>query len=84
MASFGYLLRVITDCYGKSDHIEGAYSFSFESNEWRISWNHPFSLNPHLLERRVVEDISRASIVYKDSVSVVVPNPYPNYKRIVV
>ena len=37
-----------------------------------------------MLERQVVEDISRVSIVYKDSVSVVVPNSYANYKCIIV
>ena len=43
-----------------------------------------FSLNPHLLERQVVKDISRAPIVHKDLVGVVVPYSYANYERIVV
>ena len=43
-----------------------------------------FSLNPHLLERQVVEDISRAPIVHKDPMGVVVPHLYANYERIVV
>ena len=37
-----------------------------------------------MLECQVVEDISRAPIVHKDPVDVVVPYPNANYKRIVV
>ena len=37
-----------------------------------------------MLECQVLEDISRAPIVHKDPVDVVVPYPNANYKRIVV
>ena len=63
--------------YGQSNCTKGVYSCSSESNKWRISWNQLFSLNPHLLERRVVKDIDGAPIAYKDLMSVVVP---PSYK----
>ena len=43
-----------------------------------------FSLNPHLLECQVVEDISRAPIVHKDPMGVGVPHLYANYERIIV
>nr|XP_023885735.1 F-box/kelch-repeat protein At3g23880-like [Quercus suber] len=68
----------------QSDRTEGVYSYSSKSNERCIGWNQPFFFNPHLLECRVVEDISKNPIVYKDPVGVVVPYPYANYERIVV
>ena len=73
-------MRVITD-----RHVaEGVYTHSSESNEQCIGWNQPFSLNPHLLKCWVVKDISRAPIVHKDLVGVVVLHPYANYKCIVM
>ena len=60
------------------------YTCSPESNEWHVGWNQPFSLNPHLLECWVIEYISRAHVVYKDSVSIIVPNTYAYYKCIIV
>ena len=60
------------------------YLYSFEPNKWGVGWNQPFSLNPHLLEYRVVEDISGAPIVYEDSMSVVVPYTYANHKCIIL
>ena len=81
---FGDLLRVITNRHEQSDHTEGVYSCSSKSNEQSVGWNQLFSFNPHLLECWVVEDISRALIVYKDPVGVVVPYPYANYEHIVV
>ena len=60
------------------------YPRSSKSNEWCIGRNQSFSLNPHLLECRVVEDINKAPVVYKDSVYVVVPYTYVDHKCIVV
>ena len=80
----GDLLKVITDHYEQSDRSKGVYPCSPESNEWRVGWNQPFSLNPHLLECQVIEYISRAPVVYKDLVSIIVPNTYAYYRCIVV
>ena len=77
-------MRVITDYYRQSDHIERVYSCSFKFHKWCIGRNQPFSLNSHLLEHLVVEDISKAHIVLKDLVGVVVPYPSANYVRFVV
>ena len=81
---FGDLLRVITDHHKQSDYAKRVYSHSFESNEWCVGWNQSFSLNPYLLEHRVVEDISRAPIVHMDPLGVVVPHLYANYERIII
>ena len=61
------------DCHEQGDRTEGVDSCSFESNKRCVGWNQPFSLDPHLLERRIVEDISRVSIVHKDLVGFAVP-----------
>ena len=37
-----------------------------------------------MLKRQVVEDVSKAPIIHKDLLSVVVPHPYANHERIVV
>ena len=63
---FGDLLRVITNCYNQSNRAKVVYTRSSESNERCGGWNQPFSLNPHLLERQVIEDINRSPIVHKD------------------
>ena len=47
-------------------------------------WDQPFPIKSHLLERWVVEDVSRAPIIHWDLVGVVVPYPYTNYERIVM
>ena len=78
------LLRVITDRHKQSNYTKVVYFCPSESNEQCVGWNQPFSLNPHLLECRVVEDISKAPIVYKDPMSVVVPNLHADYKHIIV
>ena len=57
------LLRVITNCHGQCDCTDGVYFHSFEPNEWCIGRYESFSLDPHLLERRVIKDISKASII---------------------
>ena len=57
------LLRVITNRHGQCDRTERVYFRSSEPNEWRISRYKLFSLDPHLLERQIIEDISRASII---------------------
>ena len=57
------LLKVITNCHGQCDRTEGVYSHSSEPNERFIGRYELFSLDPHLLERRVIENISRASII---------------------
>ena len=81
---FGNLLKAIIDCHGQSDRTKGIYSCSSESKERCVGWNQLFSLNPHLIERQVVKDISKAPIVYKDPVGAVVPHPYAYYERIVM
>ena len=57
------LLKVITNCHGQCDRTEGVYFRSSEPNERCIGRYEPFSLDPHLLERRVIKDISKASII---------------------
>ena len=57
------LLKVITNCHGQCDRTEGVYFHSSIPNERCISRYEPFSLDPHLLERRVIKDISKASII---------------------
>ena len=73
---FHDLLRVITNRHKQSNHAKGVYAHSSKSNERCVGWNRPFSLNPHLLECQVIEDISRAPIIRKDSGGVVVPHSY--------
>ena len=60
------------------------YPYSFESDEWRINWNQSFLIDPHLLERSVVEDVGRAPIIHKNSVGFVVSDPNTNHKRIIM
>ena len=57
------LLKVITNCHGQCDRTEGVYFRSSEPNKWCVVWYESLSLNPHLLERWVVENINRASII---------------------
>ena len=57
------LLKVITNCHGQCDCTDGVYFHSSEPNEWCIGRYESFSLDPHLLERRVIKDISKASII---------------------
>ena len=84
MTSFVICLGVISNHHEQCDRIEWVYSHSSESNKWLISWNQPLPLNPHLLEFQVIEDISRAPIVYKDPVSIVVPYSYAKNERVVI
>ena len=60
------------------------YPRSSESNEWCVGQSQLFSLNPHLLECRGVEDISRVVVVHKELVCVVVPYTYADHKCIVM
>ena len=60
------------------------YPCSSESNKWRVNRNQSFPINPHLLERWVVEDVDRAPIIHKDLVGVVVPHLKANHGHIVV
>ena len=78
------LVGVITNRYGQHDYIKGVYFFPSEPNEWDVGRDQPFSINLHLLERRVVEDVSKASIVDQDSMCVVVSYPYANDECIVM
>jgi len=64
MSSNNDLLMVITNHYGQCDRADGVYSYSFEPYEQGVSRNQPFFLNSHLLERRVIEDVSRAPVVH--------------------
>ena len=41
-------------------------------------------VDPHLLECRVVEDVDRTPIIYKDLMGVVAPHSNANHERIVV
>ena len=56
------LLGVITNRYGQRDCTEGVFFCPSEPNEWGIGRGQPFSVNPHLLECRIVKDVSRASV----------------------
>ena len=84
MTSFVICLGVISNHHEQCDHIEWVYSHSSKSDKWLVSWNQPLSLNPHLLEFRVIEDISRDPIIYKDPVSIVVPYLYAKNERVVI
>ena len=57
------LLRVISYCHGQYDCFNGIYFHSSKSDEWCKFWYEPLFLDSHLLERRVIEDINRVSIV---------------------
>ena len=57
------LLRVITIRHGQCDRIEGVYSRSSKPDERCIGRYELFSLDPHLLECWVIEDINRAFII---------------------
>ena len=57
------LLRVVTNHHGQYDRTKGVYSYSSEPYEQRIGWYKSLSRDPYLLERRVVENINRASII---------------------
>ena len=57
---------------------------SSKSYEWRVGWNQPFCPYSYLLECRIVQDIDQAPIVHKDSVGVVIPYTYADYKCIVM
>ena len=64
MSSNNDLLRVITNRYGQCDRAEEVYFCSSEPYEQGVSQNQPFFLNSHLLERQVIEDVSRAPVVH--------------------
>ena len=70
------LLRIITNRYRQCDCAEGVYFSPSEPNEWSVGQDQPFSVNPYLLECRVVEDVSKALIVNQDLVCVVVSYSY--------
>ena len=63
---FSDLLRIITNCNEQRDYAKGVYFSPSEPDEWGIGWDQPFSINPHLLERQVVKDVNRASVVDQD------------------
>ena len=81
---FSDLLRIITSRNEQRDHIEGVYFSPSEHNEWGVGRDQLFSLNPYLIKCRVVEDISRASVVNQDSVCVVVSYSYAKDECIVM
>ena len=57
------LLRVISYRHEQYNFSNGIYFRSSESDEWCIGQYELFFFDSHLLEHRVIEDISRASIV---------------------
>ena len=78
------LLRVVADRHGQCDRVEKVDTCSSKPNEWHISWYESLSFDLHLLECRVIEDISRTSIINQDPVSIIVPYPNTNNECIVV
>ena len=77
-------MRIITNHYKQHDYAKGVYFCPSEPNEWSVGRNQPFSINPHLLEYRVVEDVSGASVVNQEPVCVVVSYPYANDECIIM
>ena len=78
------MLRVVIDRHGQCDRAEGVDTCSSKPNERHVGWYESLSFDLHLLECRVVEDISRTSIINQDLVSIVVPYPNTNNEFIVV
>ena len=81
---FSELLRIITNRNGQRDRTKGVYFSPSKPNESGVGRAQLFSVNPHLLECRVVEDISRASIVDQDLVCVVISYSYANNECIIM
>ena len=81
---FSDLLRIITNHNGQYDCAEGVYFSPSKLDKWGVSLDQPFSINPHLLECRIVEDVNRASVVDQDLVCVIVSYPYTNDECIVI
>ena len=78
------MLRIITNCYGQCDCVKGVYFCPSKPNEWGVGWDQPFSVNPHLLKCRVVEDVSGASVVNQDPMCVIISYSYANDECIVM
>ena len=78
------MLRIITNRNWQHDHTKGIYFSPSKHNKWGIDRDQLFSINPFLLERQVVEDINRASVIDQDTVCVVVSYPYANNECIVM
>ena len=78
------LLRIITNCYGQCDCVKGVYFCPSKPNEWGVGWDQPFSVNPHLLKCRVVEDVSGAFVVNQDPMCVIISYSYANDRCIVM
>ena len=77
-------LGVITNRYGKRDYVEWVYFCPSEPNEWGVGRGHPFFVNPHLLECRVVKDVSRVFVVNQDPICVVGSYLYANDECIIM
>ena len=69
------LLRAIINRHGQCHYTEGVYSRSSKPDERCIGQYKPFFRNPYLLEHRLIEDISKASIILY---------PYVNNECIVI
>ena len=57
------LLRIITSHNRQFDCVEGVYLCPLEPNKRGDGRDQSFLVNLYLLERRVAEDVSRASVV---------------------
>ena len=57
------LLRIVACYYRYCDRVQGKHPYSSKPNEQSVRWDQSFSINPHLLERRVVQDVGRAAVV---------------------
>ena len=78
------MLRIITNCHKQHDYTKGMYFCPSKPNKQGVGLDQPFSINPYLLEHRVVEDVSGASVVNEDLVCIVVSYPYVDDECIVM